>query len=418
VLSAEEDKSSDFSLQPAHRYQSPIKEIHIDRAEWEERVRRLSKLFSDHPFIRESTVSFVAEPTTRYMVNSEGSQLIEQHLSYEIFLRASTLAKDGMTVWLWDSIESKDPATLPNEGALAKRIERLAKSLDELRAAPAAESYVGPAILSGKAAAVFFHETFGHRIEGVHEKSENEGKTFARKIGAVVMPSFLSVVDDPTVTKANGEYLNGHYIFDDEGVPAQKVTLAKNGILTGFLLSRTLVQGFKTSNGHARSAPGWNPTARQGNLFVVVDHNKQVGPQVLRQLLITEARKQHKSYALFFDEIAGGSTFTQMKSDQTYFIYPLRVYKIFVDGRPDRLIRGAEIVGTPLAALERIQAASTDYAVFNGRCGRESGLVPVSAVAPSLLVQSIETKRTAKSFQKLPILPDPTSLSKGESLTK
>jgi hypothetical protein len=125
-------------------------------------------------------------------------------------------------------------------------------------------------------------------------------------------------------------------------------------------------------------------------------------------LLVAEAKKQHKEYGLLFDEIAGGATATATDSEQTYWINPLIVYKVFVDGRPDQLIRGSQIVGTPLSALEHVMAAGNDPAVFNGECGRESGPVPVSAVSPSLLLQSLETKRSAKNFDKLPILPNPT----------
>jgi len=371
-------------------------------------VRRLSQLFLKHPGFQSSKVSLTCEPTTRYMVNSEGSKIVEQHFGYRIFIQAQALAKDGMQLMLWDSVNALDPALLPDEASLAKRVDKLADSLEQLRAAPVAEPFVGPAILSGKAAAVFFHETFGHRVEAVHEKSENEGKTFARKIGTNVMPSFLTVIDDPTAVKSSGEFLNGHYFYDDEGVPAQPVTVAKKGVLTSFLLARTLVRGFNASNGHGRCSPGWNPVARQANLIVSADKSKQFSPQALRAMLIKEAVKQHKSYGLLFDEITGGLTYTSSHSDQTYLVHPLRVYKVFVDGRPDQLIRGAEIVGTPLAALERVVAAGNDMAVFNGTCGRESGPVPVSAVAPSLLIQSIETKRTARSSDKQPILSDPT----------
>jgi len=411
IYSVEEDKSGDFSLQRPHNYQSPIKDFETDEDQlpWQERVRRLSKLFLAYPSIESSKVSFSTAPTTRYFVNSENSRIIEQRVSYTFAISANALADDGMDLRLTDWVEVPDPALLPDETVLKNRVEKLANSLEDLRKAPVAEAFVGPAILSGKAAAVFFHETFGHRIEAIHEKNENEGKTFAKKIGTLVMPRFISVVDDPTVQKACGEWLNGHYAFDDEGAPAQKVTLVKDGVLTGFLVGRTPVEGVDTSNGHGRSSPGWNPTARQANLFVSAEKSKQCSPQVLRQMLISEAKKQHKAYGLLFDEISGGYTYTTRSSDQTYTVNPLKVYKVFVDGRPDQLIRGADIVGTPLAALERIIAAGADYKVFNGRCGRESGPIPVSAVAPSLLVQSIEIKRTNKSFQKPPILPDPSS---------
>ncbi len=407
VLAAEEDKSGDFTTEQPHQFESPSVSTAIDKTEWEARVKRLSRIFLDHPQIQESKVSFYSRPVTRYIVDSEGSQIIERRADFGLFADASSLTADGMELELGDYNNSCDLSDLKNEEEAVKRIERLAKTLDDLRNAPPAESYVGPAILSGRATAVFFHETFGHRIEAVHEKSEGEAKTFAQKIGTPVMPSFITVVDDPTAERAYGERLNGFYKFDDEGVPGQAVTLAKNGMLTGFLMGRTPLQGFDKSNGHGRCAPGWNPTARQSNLFVRTTKNKQYSPAELRALLIKEAKRQKKAYGLYFDEVSGGSTYTDHRTQQSYSIYPKVVYKVFVDGRKDELIRGADIVGTPLSALERIIASGTEHGVFNGSCGRESGFVPVSGVAPSLLVQSIEIKRTRKTFQKPPILPDP-----------
>jgi TldD protein len=416
TLAAEEDNSSDFSLQPARQFNGQIQNTKINRHEWEERVRRLSRLFLSHPGIERANVSFTSQPVVRYFVNSEGTRLIEQQLNYSVTMHASTVTTDGQTVWLYDSAESRSADGLPSEAVLAKKIEKLAHSLEELRNAPVAEPYVGPAILSGRAAAVFFHETFGHRVEAIHEKNENEGKTFAKKMGTQVMPKFMSVIDDPTVSTLAGQQLNGHYIFDDQGVPAQQVKLVTKGVLTGLLTDRTLVQGIKASNGHGRSAPGWNPIARQANLIVSSD--EQVSPQALKKLLIEEAIKQHKPYGLYFEEISGGSTFTAAASDQSYSIYPLKVYKVFVDNRPDQLVRGAEITGTPLAALERIMAAGNDHEIFNGRCGRDSGMIPVSAIAPSLLIRSVEIKRAAKPYYRPPVLPDPSVVTEKVETTK
>lgn len=407
LLAVEEDKSGDFSMQPASTYFGPVKNIELDRAAWEEKVKRLSKLFLNYPHLKDTSVKLAAEPTTRYFVNSEGSREIEQHLSYRIQVSGTTIADDGMSLSLSDYDEEKDPAKLPDEKTIAKMVDKLAHNLLAFRSAPVADPYVGPAILSGRSAAVFFHETFGHRVEAQHQKNEDEGKTFAKRVGTKVMPTFITVVDDPTNSFAYGQELCGSYKYDDEGVPAQAVTLAKNGVLTSFLLGRKPVTGFKTSNGHGRSAPGWNPAARQGILRVSADPKSQVSPAQLRAQLIAEAKKQHKEYGLLFDDIYGGSTAVSTHSDQVFSIYPLRIFKIFVDGRPDQLIRGADIVGTPLAALEKIILASNDYGVFNGSCGRESGWVPNSAVAPSLLIQSMEIKHSVRSFQKLPILPDP-----------
>jgi TldD protein len=145
--------------------------------------------------------------------------------------------------------------------------------------------------------------------------------------------------------------------------------------------------------------------------MVLADPARQVPFQKLRAMLIEEAKKQHKTYGLLFDEIAGGTTWTAAETNQSYSIYPLKVYRVYVNGKPDELIRGVDIVGTPLASLERIIGCGNDYAVFKGVCDAESGSVPVSASAPSLLIQSIEVKRRAKSFQKFPILSDPTATS-------
>lgn len=407
VMATEEDSSNDFSPEPMQQYSAPLERVNDYQVEWADRARKLSKLFLDYPGILDSDVSICSEPTTRYIVNSEGSRTIEQHLSVRISVKAQTQTKDGMQLALYDWIEGPSASSLPDDAAMTIRIKSLADSLEQLRNAPLAETYVGPAILSGRAAAVIFHETFGHRVEAVHEKNENEGKTFVQKLGTAVMPKFISVVDDPSISQVNGKPLSGHYKFDDEGVPGSKVTLINKGILTGLLLGRTPVQGFPSSNGHGRSSPGWNPGARQANLVVLCDQNKRMSSSALRKLLIEEAKRQHKSYGLFFDEVAGGSTGTTTRSEQTYSVYPLRVYKVFTDGRPDQLIRGIEIVGTPLATLERILACGTDSGIFNGRCSRDSGLIPVSAVAPSLLVRSIETKRTQKNFYSGPILPPP-----------
>jgi TldD protein len=122
-------------------------------------------------------------------------------------------------------------------------------------------------------------------------------------------------------------------------------------------------------------------------------------------------RQQKKSYGLIFDEIAGGSTFTEAGSTQNFALLPLRVWRVYADGRPDELMRGADIVGTPLSALESIISASSDVETFNGVCGAESGWVPVSASSPSLLVRTIEIQKQAKSISKPPILPPPPDQS-------
>jgi predicted Zn-dependent protease len=310
-----------------------------------------------------------------------------------------------MRLNLFDSVEATDPAELPDEARLTAMVKALAESLTELRQAPVAQPYAGPAILRSKAAAVFFHEIFGHRIEGHRQKDEEEGRTFAKKVGERITSELISVVDDPTMERLGGTALNGFYRFDDEGVPAQRVSLIENGVLAGFLMGRSPVRNFPKSNGHGRCSPGNDPCARQGNL--IVQAKEQIPYAELRGKLIAELTQQGKPYGLVFDEIAGGFTMTSTYLPQSFKLLPLRVYRVYADGRPDELLRGVDIVGTPLATIERIVAAADDVDTFNGTCGAESGWVPVSASSPSLLVGTIEVERQEKANDRPPLLPAP-----------
>jgi TldD protein len=281
----------------------------------------------------------------------------------------------------------------------------MASDLKALRSAPVAEPYAGPALLSGRAAAVFFHEVLGHRMEGHRQRDEDEGQTFTKKIGQEVLPTFLSVTDDPTLREVNGIKLAGTYEFDNEGVPAERVEVIKDGVLENFLMSRMPVKGFASSNGHGRNQPGLMPTGRQGNL--IVTSSKTVPEAEMRQKLIDEIKKQGKPYGLYFDDIQGGFTLTTRSLPQAFQVLPVIVYKVYADGRPDELVRGVDIVGTPLAALTRILTTGDKQHVFNGVCGAESGSVPVSAVAPEMLFSEIEVQKRAHGHDRPPILPAP-----------
>jgi predicted Zn-dependent protease len=265
---------------------------------------------------------------------------------------------------------------------------------------------VGPAIFSGRAAGVFFHEIFGHRVEGHRQKDESEGQTFTKSVGTKVLPDFLSVVFDPTRRKAAGIDLNGWYDYDDEGVKARPVTSVENGTLKNFLMSRSPMQGFDHSNGHGRRQPGLEPVSRQSNL--IVESSKAVPEAKLKQMLIEEVKRQNKPYGLYFRDITGGFTTTARAGLQAFKVIPVIVYRVYADGRPDELVRGADIVGTPLASFSKILATSDQPEVFNGYCGAESGSVPVSAVSPAILVGEIEIEKKAKAQDRPPLLPPPT----------
>jgi len=406
VRAKEEDGSADFSTEKAAtEVLPPAPTLVIDKAAWETRLRELSGLFKQYPDIFYNTVALDAENETDYFISSEGAHVSTPSHVARLVVVARTRAADGMDLFRVETFEADKLANLPDQKTLTAKTEAMAKNLEALRVAPITEPFNGPAILSGRAAAVFFHEVLGHRLEGQRQRGDEEGQTFTKLLGKPILPSFLSVADDPTLSDFHGTPLSGHYNFDDEGQVARRVDLVRDGVLETFLMSRLPVASFSTSNGHGRAQTGRMPTGRQGNL--IVTSSKTVSDAQLRQMLIDEAKKQGRPYGLYFEDISSGFAVTTRRSPQAFQVIPLVVYRVFVDGRPDELVRGVSIVGTPQAALNSIIATGNRQDIFNGICGAESGSIPVSAVAPAMLVSAIETQRQAQGTTRPPILPPP-----------
>ena len=405
LLADQKEQNADFSSETAASFSSDPEKYRTDIKPWINRLRTWSGEFKGHPNILGSEVSFRAQREIRTFVNTEGTEVQRGTNLFRIEVGAEALAKDGMALRTFTTIEASDPAHVPDENAIRTRVKKVASQMDALIDAPPAEPIVCPAILSGRAAAVFFHEIFGHRVEGHRQKDIEEGQTFTKMLGQKVLPDFISVQFDPTRRQYNGKDLIGAYEYDDEGVQARRVNVVESGVLKTFLLSRSPVGEFTHSNGHGRRQPGFEVVSRQSNL--IVESSKQVADAELRAMLVAEIRRQAKPYGLYFEEVASGYTTTGRQGLQAFTVVPLVVYRVYSDGRPDELIRGVDIVGTPLASFQKILATSNQSEIFNGYCGAESGSVPVSAVAPAILVSEIETQKKRNSQQKLPILPRP-----------
>ncbi len=406
VRASEADASPDFSQETPQVYLGkPAPPVTVDRAGWEQRVRALSKIFRAYPDVVLNVVMLTAQNETDYYVSSEGSKVVTPHVQARLVAVAVTRADDGMDLFRARTFEAETVDGLPSQTEMEAAMRELGASLEALRKAPVTEPFDGPAILSGRAAAVFFHEVLGHRLEGQRQRGNLEGQTFTKEVGQQILPAFLSVADDPTQTTFDGTWLSGSYEYDDEGQKAQRVPLIEDGVLKNFLMSRLPIDGFTASNGHGRAQTGKMPTGRQGNL--IVTSTKMESESKLRKQLIEEAKKQGKAYGLYFEDISSGFAVTQRSSPQAFSVVPLVVWRVYVDKRPDELVRGVSIVGTPLAAMKSILATGDKYEVFNGECGAESGTVPVSAVAPSILLRDIETQRKPQGTTRPPILPIP-----------
>jgi TldD protein len=399
------EHAPDFAREKPQTFYGAEVSVHPDRKPWEQKVRLYTRAFRESPQILNSIVTFSATGDNQYQVTSEGSRLQFGQVHYRLELFIQGKAPDGMDINRYYNFDWANPSDAPDDRTVLAEGQVLRKELEALVAAPLVEPYAGPALLTGRATAVFFHEVFGHRAEGFRQKDINEGQTFANKVGDPILPKFLSIYDDPTERTLGKDILIGFYPFDDEGTPSERVTLVDHGVLKNFEMSRQPLKGFPVSNGHGRRQIGAQPVSRQGNL--IVQSSLTVSNAELRTKLIEEIKRQGKPFGLMIDDIAGGFTFTGRGQPQAFQVQPLVVYKVYADGRPDQLVRGVDIVGTPLVSLTKIVATGDTMETFNGYCGAESGSVPVSASAPAILITEMEVQKKETSTDKPPILPPP-----------
>ncbi|MDR1437319.1 MAG: hypothetical protein LBI65_04290 [Candidatus Symbiothrix sp.] len=406
----QEDKSADFSKEKVvNHYEAPVswESLNIDPTVLEGKVKRYSGVFSENKDIVDGIAYFSTSVSRKIFIDTEGREIAENAVSLQLVLSAEALADDGMFLPLQKTWMAYSPDELPSDEEVIRAAKEIGETLSALKKAPVVESFTGPAILSPEASGVFFHEIFGHRVEGTRLKQEHDAQTFKKKIGEQVLPKHLSVTFDPTIKYYRQAPLAGNYAFDDEGIQSQRVEVVKNGVLRNFLMSRTPIDGFASSNGHGRGQTGADPVSRQSNM--IVESTQKLSEEELLKKLRKEAKSQKKEYAYYFKEVSGGFTTTNRYMPNAFNVTPLIVYKIYTDGRPNELVRGVDLVGTPLAMFSQIEACGEKYSIFNGVCGAESGSVPVACVAPALLVKQIETQKRAKSQTQPPLLPQPAS---------
>jgi TldD protein len=407
ALSRSQDNTGvpDFSKeQPAVYYEAPVNINITNKDLWINRLKNYTGQFTADENIIRADAHLNLYCIRKYFVNSEGTS-IAQNLSYaQLQIVVSGKSDKGNTPLVL-SYFAFTPEELPSDSLVRKDLANLYDTQKGLEKASLAEPFAGPAILSPAASAVFFHEIFGHRIEGHRLKSSFDSHTFKSQVDNKVLPKYVSIYSDPTMSRWENNDLYGYFKYDDQGVPAQKVEVVKEGILKNFLMSRNPIVGFLHSNGHGRSQIGKMPVSRQSNL--IVETKKSYTEKELRKKLIAECKKQKKEYGLYFKEVIGGFTQTSRYSPNVFNVTPVVVYKIYTDGRPDELVKGVDFIGTPLAIFSEIGAMGNQPGIFTGYCGAESGSIPVTAIAPPLFINKIETQKKPDSSSPSPILSRP-----------
>lgn len=398
----------DFAPSEAAEYIEPVSPITVSDEKLQEieaMVKEASALFNQDKDFAKGDVCFQFEKKRKFFVSSENKVLAQNYLSARIMIRGTIRSEEGNQMNLHHIMDAFDPNELPGKDSVMNATKEIVAKLIELKNAPVAAPYSGPAILSPSAAGVFFHEIFGHRIEGHRLKDETDGQTFKSKVGELVLPKTFNVTFNPQIKTYKGFDLNGYYMYDDQGVEGDEVKVVENGVLKNFLMCSSPIEGFATSNGHGRGDIFRTPVSRQSNMFIEV--SKKYTDEELRKMLIKECENQNLEYGYYFKKVTGGFTMTGRFMPNAFNVIPNEVYKVYVDGRPDELVRGVDLIGTPLSMFSTIEASGDTEGLFNGTCGAESGGVPVATVSPAILVGKIETQKKSQKFSTGPILTPP-----------
>ena len=376
---AKSDQSGDFSREISEQYyEAPVNfsDLKFDVQKWEEKIRKYSLAFNDNKDLMDGSANLNVELVRKNFIDTDGAVIAQNKIAYRLSLTAKTIADDGMELPVHQSYFALEEKDLPSDDVIIADAQRISKLASQLKNAPVAEPYSGPAIMSSKASGVFFHEIFGHRIEGTRLKQESDAQTFKNKLNEAVLPADISIVFDPQLKEHKGMSLCGGYVFDDEGVRGQRVTVVENGIMKSFLMSRTPVDGFPKSNGHGRGDK-MNTEARQSNM--IVESSRPKSEDELRIMLMDELKRTGKEFGYLFDQVSGGFTSTGRYTPNAFNVTPLVVYRIYADNRPDELVRGINLIGTPLSMFSQIAA-----------CGTESSETHERWAAPFVLVGSFQ----------------------------
>jgi predicted Zn-dependent protease len=392
-------QADDFSHEKPLVSIAPFAHSDLDRNLWKQRVVEATSLYctddsvkSFSSEIESSEGSLESHLRTRYLVNSEGTIVRKSMIEYRAEVMAQAQAPEGMRLERSYSVSGVTSADLGSAERFHNGILRILTGLHELRGAPLmADEYHGPVLFAGNASARLFDDLFARAIVARRPQLGSTSRTvgpFASSYQSRVLPDFLKVIDDPAITSFEGKPVLGAYQVDDEGVPAQSVTLVDAGKLTSYLTGREPIRDFPSSNGHGRAAVAQASAPRIGVLKI--EASETIPQDDLTKKLLSMGKDQGLD-SVYLVETISGST------------HPRTIYRIKVADGSRELVRGVELEDVNLRLLRSgILAAGSNPYVFN-----TFGEIPSTVIAPPLLFDDVTVKRTEQRNDKLPYYPPP-----------
>jgi TldD protein len=438
----------DFSkAQPLHIVE-PLVTPDWSNRNWEQEARDSSAALRAFPQLYEARVTYYLVYATEYLVTSEGTEIRTNRSFASIESALNTLAEDGVPVNNFYSTYVPKPADLPNVQTVRNDLNVTGTELMALRAAPTAQDYTGPVLFEARAAAPLLAQVLGPALNGARPPISFSpvmeqlltglgGKSdWVTRVGARVLPTSVTLVDDPTLKDFQGKPLLGGYEVDQEGIRAEKITLVQNGNLKGELMSRRPGPDFGESNGHGRAAFLGDATPTMSNL--IFSSNDAISPADMKKKFLDECRAEKLPFCLVVRQMDNPSVSLLHQEDFQELLasfgggagtgdrLPLIIYKVYPDDGREELIRGSRIVGLNTRALRNISAIGNDSFVYNymqsqiagfagtafGAFGSAQNGLPASMIAPSLLFEELEVRGARGEPKRLPLLSAPQMAAK------
>ena len=442
---ARQSDIDDFSKAEPVQFIEPLETPDWTSRNWDQEARDTSAALRAFSQIHESRVTYYLVYATEYLLTSEGTEIRQNRRFAAIEAGMSALADDGVPLNHFYAAYAARPADLPNVETVRKGLNVAGTELMALRAAPPAQDYTGPVLFEARAAAPILAQVLGPALNGARPPisftpvmeqllTNLGGKSdWVGRLGARVLPSRVTVVDDPGAKDFHGAALIGGYAVDDEGVRAQKVTLVENGNLKGELMSRRPGPDFDQSNGHGRAAFLNDAKPTMSNLTFT--SSETLSPAEMKKKFLDTCRAEKLAYCLIVREMDNPALSLMHQEDFSALLasfaggagtgdrLPLVVYRVYPESGREEMIRGSRIIGVNSRALRNIAAIGNDSFVYNymqsqadgfagtalgafGSAQSQSGL-PASLVAPSLLFEELEVRGARGEAKRLPLLPAP-----------
>ncbi len=419
-----EDRPDDFSEADPVEHVEPAAVLRFDRKAWEENLGRISAHFKKYDQVQDSSVRLFAAAGDSYVVTSEGTRVRFGDVGALLLITAEGQAEDGMRLSTSRSYTGQTTDDFPPVDKIIADIDQSVAELTEAMKAETIEQYTGPVLFDDVSAPQMLRVMLAEGLVGKpdqvgEQRRQLQGtKSLEKKLGTRILPKSFLVWDDPAVKTHADQFLLGHYRFDSEGVPAQRVDLVTKGKLEQMCLSRAPTKKLSGSNGHARTAVGGgDPQPAIGCLFVQDD--KGLPADELKEALIQLAKDNDLEYAVRVKSVKS-TGITSSRSDILSFFMraqngggstvgdPVVAYKVYVDDGREEPFRGCEFGQIEVTTLKRIAAAGETPTVYNYiSLGLGGASPPSTIIAPPMLFEELDLSKIEQEHDKLPILKAP-----------